>query len=93
MPAKRSRSGGIASDREGPPAAVAVMSYDTLLAELPKESVAGALLAALGFHKPGKDAWGDDVCQCRDKGGSRLLWPCPEVRAVVAALSGEAVRP
>lgn len=79
-----------ASDREGPPGAIPVLSYDELMRELPRGTLASALLTALRFHKP---EWvpriGEQVCQCRDKGGNRPLWPCPEAHAIIAVLAGE----
>lgn len=82
----------MASDREGPPGAIAVRGYDRVLAEEPREKLAAALRAALSFHEPERSAesWGVHyLCQCRDRGGARRLWPCPETRAIVAALAGE----
>jgi phage baseplate assembly protein gpV len=83
MAAKQSRS--------GPPGAVPVLHYDELLAARPREGIIAALRAALGHHEPERyEEWGGGWrCQCRDKGGTRRLWPCPEVRSVVAALAGE----
>jgi hypothetical protein len=80
-----------ASDREGPPGAVAVKHYDELLRELPASVLATAVEAALDQHKPERhEAWGVTwLCGCRDKGGSRNQWPCKEVRAIVAALGGD----
>lgn len=90
MAASRRRPSPV-TDREGPPQATAVLHYDQLLAQLPRETVAAALRAALAFHEPERyDQWdGDWICQCRDKGGARRLWPCPEAQAVIDTLSGE----
>lgn len=67
-----------------------VQGYGDLLAGLPPGTVAAALMAALRSHEPEwNPGWDAYVCQCRDKGGARRLWPCPEVRAVTAALAGE----
>ncbi len=79
------------TDREGPPQATAVLHYDQLLAQLPRETVAAALRAALAFHEPERHPGWDQmwICQCRDKGGQRRTWPCPEAQAVIDTLSGE----
>lgn len=79
------------SGREDPAGLVPVLSYEKLLAGLPRDVIAMALMAALHFHKPERyQDWGGGLmCQCRDKGGGRRLWPCPEVRAVIAALGRE----
>jgi hypothetical protein len=91
MPARRHRASP-ATGREGPPQATAVLHYDQLLAQLPKETVAAALLAALSFPVPEQHHGWDGTwmtCQCRDKGGQRRTWPCPEAQAVIDTLSGE----
>lgn len=83
---KASRGQGFA------PSAIPVMSYEELTGKLPKEVVASALLRALSFHKPEHSPLaGADLCQCRDKGGQRRLWPCPEVRGIASALAREEV--
>lgn len=67
-----------------------VQDYGELVRGLPREVVASALLRALSFHKPERvPRISAQVCQCRDKGGNRPLWPCPETRAIIAAIAGE----
>lgn len=70
---------------------MAVMHYAELLPSLPPETVAAALMEALRFHEPERTAGfpASLLCRCRDKGGARPAWPCPEVRAIIAALGGE----
>lgn len=70
--------------------AAPVLSYSELLPGLEKKVISSALMTALGFHRPEvNDRHGMTECQCRGKGGARQPWPCPEVRAIIAALAGE----
>jgi hypothetical protein len=50
-----------------------------------EQSVRAALAAVLDLHRPLPTSWGQS-CTCWARGGSRNIWPCPELLAIVAAL-------